>query len=73
MKKITVEYEEIIRRNNTIAIEVEDDFDEDIMFDELEYEIRKFDHPDDIIYKAREFGKIVKLQEGAESCEYELN
>lgn len=72
MKQITVDYEESITRINSITIEVNDDFDEARMTDNLYDEFRGYSHPDDVERGLSAYGKIVDTCEGAEECSYEF-
>lgn len=71
--RYVIEYEEIIRRINSVTIEVEDkDKGEDIA-DKLYDRARDFNHPDDIFVALDDMGvKVVETCKGAEDCEYEI-
>lgn len=71
--KYEIEYEETIKRINSVTIEVEDDDEGEDIADELYNKARDFNHPDDIFVALNNMGvKVVETCEGAEDCEYEI-
>lgn len=71
--KYVIEYEEVIRRTNSITIEVEDEDVGDDVVNELYYNSIKYDHPDCIFDDLRDMNvKIIDSCQGAENCEYEI-
>ena len=71
--KYEIEYEETIRRINSVTIEVEDEDEGEDIADELYDKARDFNHPDDIFVSLSDMGvKVVETCEGAEECEYEI-
>ena len=71
--KYEIEYEEIIRRINSVTIEVKDEDEGEDIADELYDKARNFNHPDDIFASLDDMGvKVVETCEGAEECEYEI-
>ena len=71
--KYEIEYEETIKRINSVTIEVEDEDEGEDIADELYDKARDFNHPDDIFVALNNMGvKVVETCEGAEDCEYEI-
>lgn len=71
--KYEIEYEETIKRINSVTIEVEDEGEGEDIADELYDKARDFNHPDDIFVALNNMGvKVVETCEGAEECEYEI-
>lgn len=71
--KYEIEYEETIKRINSVTIEVEDEDEGEDIAAELYCEARGFNHPDDIFVALDNMGvKVVETCEGAEDCEYEI-
>lgn len=71
--KYQIEYEETIKRINSITIEVEDEDEGESIADELYYKRSYFMHPDAIVEALDDMGvKIVEVCLGAENCEYEI-
>ena len=71
--KYEIEYEETIRRINSVTIEVKDEDEGEDIADELYDKARNFNHPDDIFASLGDMGvKVVETCEGAEECEYEI-
>ena len=71
--KYEIEYEETIKRINSVTIEVEDEDEGEDIADELYDKARGFNHPDDIFAALNNMGvKVVETCEGAEDCEYEI-
>ena len=71
--KYEIEYEETIKRINSVTIEVEDEGEGGDIADELYDKARDFNHPDDIFVALNNMGvKVVETCEGAEECEYEI-
>ena len=71
--KYTIEYEEIIKKINSVTIEVKDKNKGNEIADMLYEKQKQFYHPDDIFYAISNMGiKIVEINEGAENCEYEI-
>ena len=71
--KYTIEYEETIKRTNSITIEVEDTDEGEDIANELYDLARRFDHPDDIFYAVSNMGyEVLDTCEGAEYCTYEV-
>ena len=71
--KYQIEYEETIRRINSVTIEVEYEGEGEDIADELYDKARDFNHPDDIFVALNNMGvKVVETCEGAEECEYEI-
>ena len=71
--KYEIEYEETIKRMNSVTIEVEDEDEGEDIADELYDKARYFNHPDDIFVALNDMGvKVVETCEGAEDCEYEI-
>lgn len=71
--KYEIEYTEIIKKSNTVTIEVESEEQGEEIAEELYDKARNYDHPDDIFYDLREMGvKVLERCEGAEDCEYEI-
>ena len=71
--KYEIEYEETIKRVNSVTIEVEDEGEGEDIADELYDKARDFNHPDDIFVALNNMGvKVVETCEGAEECEYEI-
>lgn len=71
--KYEIEYEETIKRINSVTIEVEDKDEGEDVADELYDKARNFNHPDDIFVALNNMGvKVVETCEGDEDCEYEI-
>lgn len=71
--KYVIEYEEKVRRINSITIEVNNEDQGEKIADKLYEEQENFDHPDCIFEELHSMGiKILGTLEGAESCEYEI-
>ena len=71
--KYEIEYEETIKRINSVTIEVEDEDEGEDIADELYEKARDFFHPDDIFAALTDMGvKVVETCKGAEECEYEI-
>ena len=71
--KYEIEYEETIKRINSVTIEVEDEDEGEDIADELYDKARDFNHPDDIFAALTDMGvKVVETCKGAEECEYEI-
>ena len=71
--KYEIEYEETIKRINSVTIEVEDKDEGEDVTDELYDKARYFNHPDDIFVALNDMGvKVIETCEGAEDCEYEI-
>lgn len=71
--KYEIEYEEIVRRINSVTIEVEDEDEGDEIAEELYDKARSFYHPDDIFAALDDMGiEVVETCEGAEDCTYEI-
>lgn len=71
--KYEIEYEETIKRINSVTIEVEDEDKGEEIADELYDKARDFNHPDDIFEALNDMGvKVVETCDGAEDCEYEI-
>ena len=71
--KYEIEYEETIKRINSVTIEVEDEDEGEDIADELYDKARYFNHPDDIFVALNDMGvKVIETCEGAEDCEYEI-
>lgn len=71
--KYVIEVEEVIKRINSYTIEVEDEEEAEELLDNIENDINRAFHPDDVYYAIRDAGyEIVEYCEGAEDCEYEL-
>ena len=71
--KYEIEYEETIKRINSVTIEVEDEGEGEDIADELYDKARDFNHPDDIFVALNNMGvKVVETCEGDEDCEYEI-
>lgn len=71
--KYEIEYEETIKRINSVTIEVEDENKGEEIADELYDKTRDFNHPDDIFEALNDMGvKVIETCEGAEDCEYEI-
>lgn len=68
-----IEYEEVVKRINSVTIEVEDEDEGEEIADELYDKARDFYHPDDIFYALDDMGvKVLETCEGAEDCTYEI-
>lgn len=68
-----IEYEETIKKVNSITIEVESEEKGDEIAEELAGKEGWYDHPDDIIFELDKLGvKIVERCEGAEKCSHEI-
>lgn len=72
MKKMKVEYEENITKINSIIIEVDDNFDENEIWNALYSEFRDCSHPDDVKNGVSKYGRIVETCEGAENSSFEI-
>ena len=71
--KYQIEYEETIKRTNSVTIEVEDEDEGEDIADELYDKARDFFHPDDIFAALNDMGvKVVEICKCAEECEYEI-
>ena len=71
--KYEIEYEETIKRINSVTIEVKDKDEGEDVADELYDKARNFNHPDDIFVVLNNMGvKVVETCEGDEDCEYEI-
>ena len=71
--KYEIEYEEVIRRINSVTIEVEDADEGEDVANELYDLSNRFDHPDDIFYALSNMGyDVLETCEGAEDCRYEF-
>lgn len=71
--KYEIEYEEIIKRINSVTIKVEDEDEGENIADRLDEMARDFYHPDDIFAALDDMGaEVVETCEGAEECEYEI-
>ena len=71
--KYIIEYEEIVKRINSVIIEVDSEVEGKYIADELNDSARDFNHPDDIFITLDDMGvKIIETCEGAEYCEYEI-
>lgn len=72
--KYEIKYEEVIRRINSVTIEVEDEDEGEEIADELYDKARSFYHPDDIFDALYNMGvkKILETCKGAEDCTYEI-
>ncbi len=71
--KYVIEYEEKVKRINSITIEVSDENQGEEIADNLYEEQGKFDHPDCIFEELHTMGvKILETCKGAENCEYEI-
>lgn len=71
--KYEIEYEETIKRINSVTIEVEDEDEGEDIADELYDRAIDFNHPGDIFAALSDMGvKVVETCEGAEDCEYEI-
>lgn len=71
--RYTIEYEEIIRKDNSITIEVDDEDEGEEIVDELAKKVSEFYHPDDIFDALYDMGvEVIQTCEGAEDCEYEI-
>lgn len=68
-----IEYEEVVKRINSITIEVEDKEAGEEIADELDEIASDFNCPDDIFDALRDMSaKIVKTYKGTKSCQYEI-
>lgn len=71
--KYVIEYEEKVKRINSITIEVSDENQGAEIANKLYEEQENFDHPDCIFEELHSMGvKILETCEGAEDCEYEI-
>lgn len=71
--KYEIEYEETIKRINSVTIEVNDEDEGEDIADKLYEKARDFNHSDDIFAALNDMGvKVVETCEGAEDCEYEI-
>ena len=71
--KYVIEYEETVRRINSVTIEVCDEYQGEEIADQLYNKQGNFDHPDCIFDELHSMGvKILETCEGAEGCEYEI-
>lgn len=71
--KYEIEYEETIKRINSVTIEVDDEDEGEDIADKLYEKARGFNHSDDIFAALNDMGvKVVETCEGAEDCEYEI-
>lgn len=71
--KYQIEYEETIKRINSITIKVENEDEGQNVADELCNKENSFVHPDAIVEALDDMGiKIVEICLGAEDCEYEI-
>ena len=71
--KYTIEYEETVKRINSVSIEVEDEDEGEDIADELYDKTRDFYHPDDIFAALSDMGvEVVETCEGAEDVSYEI-
>lgn len=71
--KYTIEYEETIRRINSVTIEVDNENYGEEIADKLYDKSANFYHPDCIFEELHDMGiKIIETCEGAETCEYEI-
>lgn len=69
--KFKIEYEEEVKRINTVTIEVESEEEGEEIADHLA--VMRFQHADDIKYEIGKLGKkITDTCEGAEDCHYEI-
>ena len=72
--KYIIEYEEIVKRINSVIIEVDSEVEGKYIADELNDSARDFNHPDDIFIALDDMGvKITDTYEGDENREYEIN
>lgn len=71
--KYKIEYQETIKKINSVDIEVKDENDGEEIADKLCDIVGSFEHPDDIFDILDDMGvKIVETNEGAEYCEYQI-
>lgn len=72
--KYIIEYEEIVKRINSVIIEVDSEVEGKYIVDELNDSARDFNHPDDIFIALDDMGvKVTDTCEGNENREYEIN
>ena len=71
--KYTIEYEDTVKRINSVTIEVEDEDEGEDIADELYDKARDFYHPDDIFVALSDMRvEVVETCEGAEDVSYEI-
>jgi len=71
--KYIIEYEETIRRINSVTIDVEDEKQGEKIADELSNKAKHYNHPDYILEDLWNMGiKVIEFCEGAEDCKYEI-
>ncbi len=71
--KYTIEYEEIVRKINSITIDVKNEEEGEEVANKLYNKASRYDHPDCIFDDLRNMGiKVIETCEGAEDCEYEI-
>lgn len=69
----TIEYEEVVRRINSVTIEVENEEKGEEVANTLYGKASGFNHPDDIYVALNDMGvNVVGTCKGAEECEYEI-
>jgi len=68
-----IDYEEIVKRINSVTIEVADEAEGERIADTLADSAGKFNHPDDIMHALHEMKvPIVETCEGAEDASYAI-
>lgn len=71
--KYEIEYEEIIRRMNSVIIKVDNEDEGDEIADELYRRSHEFDNPDCIFDVINDLGvEVIETCEGDEECKYEI-
>jgi len=71
--KYTIEYEEIVRRINSIIIDVDNEEEGEKVADVLYDKASEYDHPDCIFDDLKDMGiQVIETCEGTEECEYEI-
>lgn len=71
--KYVIEYEEVIKKINSVTIEVKDEDEGNEIANELYNKARSFYHPDDIFCALDDMKvEVLEISEGAEDCTYEI-
>lgn len=71
--KYTIDYGEVIRKNNSITIEVNDEEEGEWILNELAERAEDFEKPDDIFASLRDMGvTVVETREGTEEYECDV-